>query len=463
MKKLVVLLLLVLTGCTGYKEVKPIPKIDTTTEQTTTFKEQVIFSSKKKINIAVLLPLDGQYKEISENIIEAIQLAYNNNVNKSIVIRFYSTFENGTDTTISAAKEAIDGGSDIILGPLFATNLQKVAKEAARKNIPVISFSNDRTALKDTKNVYLMGYSPEVEVERVLDYVANTQHALRFVAMVPENKYGRVVLSSLKASLESRGLTLVRVVTYPPDTINFSPYVEKLVNPEELDRYKEAIKKYDSKHVNDSSHSLLDRQSYPELNLDFDTLLVGDSGKRLMLLGVHLPYVGIDPNKINFIGTRLWANAPLYNEAAFKNAAFPDFIDLQNTIFASKFSSIFKTKPTLISAVAYDAIQMISNLVTVDPDSGKVQYDFSLSSLTNHRILGVLGNYYLRNDGLTERDMEIKGVGNQDYNVIDNTSGFEFMSVKDYKNLPLEDITSTENNGSESSEDQASLLNSNED
>lgn len=451
-KTLLFLLVAVLCSCSSKKSTININNntmTNTTQKVNKKFEEQIVVSGKNKVNISVLLPLEGENADISQIIVNAIQLSYYNNNNSSIFIRFYTTFSKGKNVVVQAAKDAVDGGADIIIGPLFSNNVEKVAEIAKRKNITVISFANDRSSIFNTDNVYLAGYSPEVEVERIVDYMVTSKQASKFVAIVPENQYGKLVLSALEAALKARGLELIRYSSYDPNTINFSKTIESIIDPETLSNYKEAITNYNDINANNSRKSLFSAKDYPQLELDFDTLFVADSGLKVILLGSHLPYVGISSSKINLISTRIASSAKLYNEPIFNNMKLPDFVDLQNTIFASKFSSVFKQKPNLIAAAAYDIVQMIVNMVTVDPKTNIAHYDFSKENLNNKHISGVLGSYIIREDGMIQRHMEVNEVVNKSgYRTVkdSNVTDDNFMKVPNYKDVPLYDFKVNKSN-----------------
>ncbi|MFZ2140244.1 MAG: ABC transporter substrate-binding protein, partial [Xanthobacteraceae bacterium] len=58
-----------------------------------------------------------------------------------------------------AAQQALDEGSEIILGPLFALTVGPVGQLARSRNIPVIAFSTDANVA--THGVYLLSFLPE--------------------------------------------------------------------------------------------------------------------------------------------------------------------------------------------------------------------------------------------------------------------------------------------------------------
>ncbi|MGV3278905.1 penicillin-binding protein activator [Rickettsiales bacterium LUAb2] len=465
MKKLsVLLLLLIFTGCSLKQTTTPTSTAQPQTKSAvTTLPPQTIIPTKNQITVGVLLPFSGNYKDISNSILESILLSYSANSTKKIVIKVYDTNENGKDTAKQAAQNAISAGVDIIIGPLLTTSLNEITPVTEDKNIPVIALSNDRTALVDTKNVYIMGYSPEEEVERIVDYVISTKNAHNFAALIPENKYGEIVLADLKATLAARGAELTKVVTYPPDEINFTSYAEQLIDPQDLSDYHKALDAYTAQGGNKYRSLTSNTNDRPQPKLNFDTLFIGDFGKRLILVGVHLPFVDIDTSKINLIGTRLWASAPIANESVFNGALYPDLPDINATIFASKFQSIYKKQATLIDVIAYNALQMVADLITVDPQTGNLKYDFSKAALTSYTGFGVLGNYNLRNDGLSQHDLLIKQVNNRSISTVDQTSSYDYMKVSNYQDVVNTTLTKDNSQDDQNSSNSAPNSASDED
>lgn len=437
MKKLLIILLLCALSSCAFKAHKPKTSLAVTSQQIV-LGDKAVSLDKTKVIIAVLLPLNEPYKSLSDNIVKAIQLAYNSSRNLNVLLRFYNTNADNKNTAGLAAATAIDEGCDVIVGPLSSASALDVYNVAKKHNISVFTLSNDRTILKNTHNLFLMGYSPEIEVERILDYATKAKGSSRFVAMVPDNKYGNIALTSLKSSLENRGLTLLRYVVYPENTVNFTPYVEKLIEPSELARYKQAVQDYYKNHSQAVvGRSLVNTTDYPRLNLDFDSIFIGDMASRMLLLAVHLPYVGIDLTHLNLLGTRLWGGLKIGGENIFGNAMFPNFVDLNNTIFASKFSDIFKNQATLLGAAAYDTIKLLYSLIKVDNITHKISYDFSEEAVVGQLRLGVLGNYTVRSDGLVKRTLDVIGVDNNHLTVLDGSLNSNYIATPNYQDVPL--------------------------
>ena len=94
--------------------------------------------NEKILKIGVLLPLSGQFQEIGESFLKAIQLALNDISNKNIKIYPKDTKANSLNTFL-AAKEFSDMGIKIVIGPVFYESLERVNEI---NNITFISFTN---------------------------------------------------------------------------------------------------------------------------------------------------------------------------------------------------------------------------------------------------------------------------------------------------------------------------------
>src|SRR5262249_14452196 len=83
-----------------------------------------------------------------------------------------------------AARQAIDEGAQLIIGPLFAHTVNAAGQSARARGISMISFSTDSNVA--AHGIYLLSFLPESDVDRVIDY-AVAQGKRSFIAMLPDN------------------------------------------------------------------------------------------------------------------------------------------------------------------------------------------------------------------------------------------------------------------------------------
>ena len=144
------------------------------------------------------------------------------------------------DGAKAAAQQAIAENDDIILGPLFSPNVRAVGEIAQAANKPVIAFSTDTST--GAPGVYLLSFLVENYVDRIVDYAAS-QGKKSFAALIPNNDYGRVASAEFQQIAAQRGLRVVEIENYTPQTLStavgkiaaFGSQIDALFIPEQAE------------------------------------------------------------------------------------------------------------------------------------------------------------------------------------------------------------------------------------
>ena len=71
----------------------------------------------------------------------------------------------------AAAQAAISEGAELLLGPLYAAEVQAVAPVARQANVPVLAFSSDRKVAGN--GVYLLSFLAGADVDRAVTFAAS--------------------------------------------------------------------------------------------------------------------------------------------------------------------------------------------------------------------------------------------------------------------------------------------------
>ena len=166
------------------------------------------------VRIAVLLPLSARQpsvRAVAESLLNAAQLALFEFGNPNVLLIPKDT--RGTNSGAEgAAREALQEGAELILGPLFAGSVTAVRPIAAQRNVPVIAFSSDSSVAGN--GVYLLSFLPEQDVDRVVDY-AGLQGLTVFAGMVPQNSYGSLMRQALTNAVTARAGEVYSIESYP--------------------------------------------------------------------------------------------------------------------------------------------------------------------------------------------------------------------------------------------------------
>ena len=328
---------------------------------------------------AVLLPFshpNAQVRNEAEAMLAGIELALFENGGADFLIMPKDTAGRAS-TAEARTDEALKEGADIILGPLFGTEVTPVKDAAGRKQIPVVAFSNDRTVAGG--GAYLASVMPEEEVVRIMGYAAS-RGTRTFALLGPDTAYGRQVETAMRAEAEKNGWTVLGSAFYDPSK-SASTEVSRIAGLIKAERSQVG-------------------------------LLIPERGNKLLSIAPLLVVNGVDPGRTRFLGTSLWDDASIWREPALAGAQFAA-VDPDNlTTFRDTYKRIYGRAPTDLAAAAYDAAALAITLAgeqnikhggVTDPDG----------------FMGVNGLFRFRLDGTSERGLAVKQISGSGASVVE--------------------------------------------
>lgn len=316
--------------------------------------------------IGLLLPLSGQQAALGRTLLQAAEMGlFEVGDDKFTLLVEDTATTAGAET---AARKLLAGGANILLGPVFSTDTRKIAPIATGAHIPVLAFTNDRSAAQP--GVYVMGVTPQDEVQRVIQYAAS-QGMQRFAILAPTSPYGNIVTQSFRNSVQGANGILAEMELYDPNSPDYTQVVERLATAYQ--------------------------------NNPFDALMLPEGGAKLRQLAPLLPAFQIGPQTVPTLGTGLWANdATLAQETGLTGALYAATDPAKWRPFADRYAGIYGQAPDQRAGLVYDAITLIVAL-------GKAPVpDYSETALTNvSGFNGVTGVFRLNADGTVERRLAI--------------------------------------------------------
>ncbi len=324
------------------------------------------------VRVGLLLPLSapGNAGIVAQSMRNAAELALAEFANPDIQL-IVKDDGGSAQSAQAAAQAALAEGAEIIIGPLFSHAVAAAGQVTRGRSVPMIAFSTDASVAG--RGIYLLSFSPESDVERVIAFAA-TKNKRSFVALLPDNAYGSVVEARFQETVaEKRG----RVVTLE----RYS--AEKPQLTEQIKRVAAALRGADSLFIADSADTT------PQI---------------LQLLAQN----GIKPGRVQFIGTGLWDDAKLFSNPGLAGAWFaaPEATGYQ--AFAQRYKARFGRDPVRTASLAYDAVSLIAALVK-SQEPGR----FSPETLANPSgFAGIDGVFRFKADGTSERGLavfEIRG------------------------------------------------------
>lgn len=321
------------------------------------------------IRVGILLPFSNgssATRALAQSMLKAAELALFDAHNQNIVLM--TADEGGSpEAAANGARNLLNQGAEIIIGPLFAASVTAVAPIARDRAVPVIAFSTDKSVAGD--GVYLLSFQPGAEVRRVVDFAAAQGHS-NFAALVPQTAYGERVAEAFKAEVTAKG-------GHVTDIEHYAPTPDGIAEPA-----RNAV------------------ASKP------DALLVADGGVSLRNAAPQLAAAGVDGKNIKLLGTGLWDDPANAHEAALNGGWFAAPSPQADAAFETKYKAMFNATPPQLATLSYDAVALAALLA-----SGPAYHRFTSTALADpNGFAGVNGIFRFNPDGTSERGLAVLGV-----------------------------------------------------
>jgi len=333
--------------------------------------QKPVINAQNAARVALLVPLTGPGKisEVGTALKEAGELAIFDAGGTEIVLIPIDT--KGTpDGARAAARQAVQEGAEVILGPLLSANVAPVAAEAKAKNIPVLSFSSDRRVAGN--GVYLLSFLPAQEISRVVNYAASKGNK-GFASLIPQSTYGNLVNSSFDQAVTKAGGKVLSVEQY-------------IRNPKSAE-----------KNISRLATFIKSRKS------GVDAVFLPEGGPLLYEMAAMIEKKGIPKDRIRLLGTGLWDEPGLSAVTALHGGWYASPDPASKSAFIARYKNAYGKTPRRISSLAYDGVSLASVLAAAEKGQR-----YTAEQLTNRDGFdGVDGLFRLMPDGTNERALAV--------------------------------------------------------
>jgi outer membrane PBP1 activator LpoA protein len=185
--------------------------------------------------IALLLPLSGQYGTTGSAVQNGFFGAYYSaasGLGGVQTIRVYDVVAAGGAS--AAYANAVKDGAEFVVGPLLPGSVNELAAEILLP-VPVLTLNSVRGSGFAPPGMYQFALSPEDEaVSAARRVIADGK--TRAVALIPDNDWGRRLLTSFASEFEALGGTLLEYQNYTPRDQDFSFEIKNLMGLAQSDR-----------------------------------------------------------------------------------------------------------------------------------------------------------------------------------------------------------------------------------
>ena len=320
---------------------------------------------------AVLLPFshpNANVRAEAESMLAGIELALFEYADKDFLIIPKDT---AGKTSVAEARldEAFEDKVDVVLGPLFGANVKTVREKARKEDVPVIGFSNDRSAAGG--GAYLASITPDEEVRRVMEYVAS-RGVDTFVFLGPRSEYGRQIEAAMRYEAPRLGAVLAASAFYGEDS-GAGAEARQIANV-----------------LKNELSGRLDRVA----------VMIPERGVKLLSVAPLLPYNGVDMRQVKLIGTSYWDDSSIWREPTLRGGYYASTDPNNKTAFTQTYRRIYGRAPTDLAALAYDAAALTVRLAADD--------SLTYGGVTDpDGFFGVNGLFRFRIDGTSERGLAV--------------------------------------------------------
>jgi branched-chain amino acid transport system substrate-binding protein len=320
-----------------------------------------------QVKVGLILPLTaaGNAAVAAQAMKNAAEMAMAefNNPNIQLLVKDDAGTASGAQL---AAQQAINDGAEIVLGPLFAHSVGAAAQLTRPRGVPIVAFSTDTSVA--ASGVYLLSFLPESDVDRIVDYaMTNGKHS--FAALLPDNAYGNVVDGEFRQVVGRRGGRVVALEHYGNDKADLQDPAKQIA----------------------------------AAGREADAIFLPEGADTLPSVVQTLAANGVDPHRIQLLGTGVWDDSRLSNEAVLQGAWFaaPDSAGYRN--FSARYRRRFGQDPVRTATLAYDAVSLVAALVKTQGAQR-----FSAEVLTNPSgFSGIDGIFRFRPDGTNQRGLAV--------------------------------------------------------
>jgi ABC-type branched-subunit amino acid transport system substrate-binding protein len=264
----------------------------------------------------------------------------------------------------TAAEQVLGQGAEIILGPLFSHSVQAAGQVARNRGVPVIGFSTDANVA--SRRIYLLSFLPETDVDRGISFAAS-QGKRSVAALIPEGAYGQVADAAFRQSSARNSMRTVVAASYPPDQGRMQQIVQQNVR---------AI-------------------------TTADLIFIPDAPDGARAMAGALARAGVQPGRIQILGTGLWDERGLLADPNLQGAWFASPDPAGYRSYMGRYRQRYGEDPVRNSTLAYDAASLVAALVKTQGANR-----FGEEIITNIAgFSGIDGVFRFREDGTNERGL----------------------------------------------------------
>jgi len=309
------------------------------------------FGGGSGCDICCLLPLNGENKKLGESVLKGLLLGLDVLKTSSFSVFVYDS-GGISETALHALKNMERQNCDVLVALLGKNTAQPVISRAYRIGLPVIALTAELNILKGRGFIYRDFITPEIQIENLLDLVMRKLNYTSFVVFYPEDQYGERYVKLFITGVRKRGGSVIKLITYPPKTTDFTIQIKSLLGKEMVEQKPEKILKIPS-------------------HFPFDAVFIPDNALTSAFIISQFAYY--NAKNLVFLGTALWDDSEFAKmiKGYCKAAYFPTGFAIQAKQpwvrqFINDFHKNYHVFPDYLSAQGYEVGRILLYLKSLN-------------------------------------------------------------------------------------------------
>ncbi|MBK1651659.1 penicillin-binding protein activator [Halorhodospira halochloris] len=178
--------------------------------------------------LALLLPLSGEFAAAGEAIREGVLAAYYSSDFDHPAVTVYDT-AGDPERAVKAYRTAVGDGAQHIIGPLTKEELERLIADIDQFDVPILALnsSDEPSAIPD--NMIQFSLSPEREAKQAA-LQARQRGWEAVVSLTSDNSWGERVSSAFAEAFEEAGGIIAQSANYDPAETDFSNPIREILN-----------------------------------------------------------------------------------------------------------------------------------------------------------------------------------------------------------------------------------------
>jgi hypothetical protein len=310
--------------------------------------------ANEKIRIGLLVPLTGKNAEIGQSIIKSTRLAINKIDNTSIEIIPKDTGSN-PNITLRSAKELLNLGIKIIIGPVFNENLEYLDE---LKEITFLSLTNKSN--NESSNIINAGINATSQIKAIKKFI-KLQGIKKTIFLTPDVDYK----NEIKKGISDSKIKIIKNYTYNTDPTKLTKQIEKITdyNTRKQNLEDEITRLEKSDEIN--KERLIEKLKKQDTLgiVNFDSLIIADFDESLKSVTTSLLYTDVSPKEKYFITLNQWFDESLLNETSSQPIYFPSINKKNYEEFSLEYFKKFNQYPNQLSFLSFDLVGLVYYLI----------------------------------------------------------------------------------------------------